>query len=310
VLEDSTMTNDRDPLVSLVVATSGRRPDELRRLLESVRSQRRSSCEVLVIDQSTGLLDDTLGEYPEVVHVRSDVQGLSRNRNIGIARASGSIIAFPDDDCVLPPDYIENVIALASRFTDDTLFGYGNVLTLEDRQPFHELYRVGSMQRLTVFNCYKIPSVGLVFDRRAFARAGVFDERFGVGATYGAAEESDIMLRMLAARMQGVYADGLEILHPARPKAMVSKERHRSYSTAIGALARKHWQTTRNWRFLIVFAYSVARSLGGILLSPVLRDGLLPVYITNFTAKCRGYWAYGATARASRSSSMQQGDHA
>lgn len=294
------MTNHSDPLVSLIVATSGTRPDELRRFLESARSQQRSAYEILVIDQSSGRLDTMLGEYPEVVHVRSDVPGLSRNRNIGIARASGNIIAFPDDDCVLPPDYIENVIALASRFAGNTLFGYGNVLTLEDRQPFHELYAVGSMQAPSVFNCFKIPSVGLVFNRSAFARVGVFDEDFGVGGAYGAAEEVDLMLRMIDAGIDGVYAGQLEILHPARPRAMVSKERHRSYSTALGALARKHWQLTRNWRFMMVFLYSVARSLGGILLSPVLRDGLLAVYTTNFVAKCRGFWTYRGRASNAR----------
>lgn len=291
------MTSTSTPFVSLIVATSGTRPDELRRFLESVRLQNRSDYEVLVIDQSNGSIDSVLQEYAEVVHVRSDAVGLSRNRNIGIARSSGSILVFPDDDCVLPPEYMDRVADLASRFSGDTLFGFGDVLTMEDRRPFHELYKVGSMRRLTTFNCLKITSIGFVFDRRAFARAGVFDENFGVGATYGAAEESDIALRMLAAGLHGIYADHLEILHPARPKATVTKERHRSYSTALGALARKHWQLNRDWRFLVVFFYSLTRSLGGIVLCPFLGDGLLSVYTTSLAGKCRGFWSYTATPR-------------
>jgi len=294
------MTSNSTPLVSLIVATSGTRPDELRRFLKSVRSQYLPDCEVLVVDQSTGSIDTVLSEYPDVVHIRSDVRGLSRNRNIGIARSSGDVIAFPDDDCVLPHDYLKRVAELAGRFSGDTLFGYGDILTIEDRQPFHQLYKVGSMPRLTTFNCLKITSIGFVFDRRAFARVGVFDESFGVGATYGAAEESDIALRMLAAGIQGIYADHLEILHPARSKAAVSMERHRSYSTALGALARKHWQLNRNWRFLMVFLYSLVRSLGGIVLSPFLRDGLLPVYVTTLVGKCRGFLDYSTvTGRSS-----------
>lgn len=288
------MTSTSAPLVSLIVATAGARPDELRRFLESVRSQRRSDYEVLVIDQSKGSIDPVLLEYPEVIHVRSDARGLSRNRNIGIARSSGSIVVFPDDDCVLPPDYMDRVGELANRLSGDTLFGFGDVLTLEHRQPFHPLYRVGSMHRMTTFNCLKITSIGFVYDRRAFARAGVFDEEFGVGAKYGAAEESDMALRLLGAGLHGIYADHLEILHPDRSKATVSKERHRSYSTALGALARKHWQLNKDWRFLAVFLYSLSRSVGGIVLSPLLRDGLLSVYATSLMGKWRGFWHYSA----------------
>lgn len=288
------MTSTSTPLVSLIVATAGTRPDELRRFLESVRSQERPDYEVLVIDQSKGSIDPVLREYPEAIHVRSDARGLSRNRNIGIARSSGSIIVFPDDDCVLPPDYLDRVGELASRFSGDTLFGFGDVLTLENRQPFHQLYKPGSMRRLTTFNCLKVTSIGFVYDRRAFTRTGLFDENFGVGAMYGAAEESDLALRMLGSGLQGIYADRLEILHPARSKASVSKERHRSYSTALGALARKHWRLNRNWRFLAVFLYSLSRSVGGMVLSLLLRDGLFSVYTTSLMGKWRGFWNYSA----------------
>ncbi len=294
------MTSTPATFVSLIVATVGTRPAELRRFLESVVSQGRGNYEVLVIDQSQGAIDSLLREYPDVIHVRSDIRGLSHSRNIGIARSSGNVIAFPDDDCALSPDYLERVCEFASRFSGDTLFGFGDVLTLEDRQPFLGLYKVGAMQRLTVFNCLKVPSIGFVFDRRAFERAGVFDENFGVGATYGAAEESDMVLRMLAAGLQGIYADRLEILHPARPKAVVSLERHYSYSVALGALARKHWQLHRNWRFLLVFLYMLCRSLAGIAVSLLRGDGSASVHITRVKGECRGFWYYSAPRHNAR----------
>jgi glycosyltransferase involved in cell wall biosynthesis len=291
------------PLISLVIATSGTRPMELRRMLDSVRTQTEQDCEVIVVDQGGGALDALLREYPEVVHVRSSQRGLSRNRNIGIAHCTGRIVAFPDDDCVLPPNYLAEVKRFAPQLHGATLFAFGDGLQLEDRQPFHPLYRVGSIRRVTVLNCYKISSMMLFFAREVFDRVGGFDEDFGVGATYGAAEEVDLMLRLIEAGIAGVYAPGVEILHPARRSADVSRARHDSYSEGLGAMVRKHWQHSRNWRLLLFFAYSLLRSIGGVPIGVLRRNGMAGISAGNLAAKLRGFVRYRPTTpQAARAS--------
>lgn len=269
-------------------------------MLDSVRSQTQPRCEVIIVDQSGGAIDELLRAYPEVVHVRSGRRGLSLNRNIGIAHASGRVIAFPDDDCVLPPQYLEEVALVARRFTGDTLFAFGNARQIEDGRPYLYRHTIGSIRRLTASNCYQITSWALVYDRSVFDRIGGFDEDFGVGSTYGSAEEADMMLRLLDSGIDGLYAEKLDILHPARPKHLVSVEVHRSYSEGIGALARKHWRGSRNWPFLLFFIRTLCRSLGGIVLTPILRDGLGDVYVANFAAKVRGFLRYRPLAGAPR----------
>lgn len=280
------------PLITLVTATAGKRPEELRRMLASVRGQTQDNWEVIVVDQSGGALDALLRDYPEVVHVRSARLGLSHNRNIGIRRCSGQIVVFPDDDCVLPSNYIAEVTRFAERLRGKTLFGFADPLQLEDRRPYHFLYTPGSIQRLTSLNCFVIPSWALIYARAAFQRIGGFDEDFGVGAAYGSAEEVDVILRLLDAGIEGIYAESVEIMHPARPKQLVSQSVHRSYSEGLGALARKHWSVSRNWRFLLFFGYSVLRSLGGVVVAAVTRDGMGGVYRTNLRGKLRGFIDY------------------
>lgn len=269
-------------------------------MLDSVRSQTRPGCEVIIVDQSDGAIDELLRTYPEVVHVRSNQRGLSHNRNIGIAHASGQVIAFPDDDCVLPPQYLAEVARVASRFAGNTLFAFGNARQLEDGRPYLYRHEIGSIHRLTAANAYQIPSWALIYDRSAFDRIGGFDEDFGVGSIYGSAEEVDVILRLLDAGIEAIYAEDVDIMHPARPKHLVSAAVHRSYSEGVGALARKHWRGSRNWRFLLFFAWSTCRSLGGTLLVPVRRDGLGDVYAQNLLGKLQGFIRYRPVTGAPR----------
>ena len=112
-----------DPLFSLIVCTRGR-TEELKRFLLSVRNQIGDiSCEIILVDQNTdGRLDSIVGAYSdriEIQHIRSPV-GLSRGRNFGLRHVRGSVVAFPDDDCVYPENLLNDVNArLASLQTAD-----------------------------------------------------------------------------------------------------------------------------------------------------------------------------------------------
>ena len=110
-------------LFSLIVCTRGR-TEELKRFLLSVRNQIGDiRCEIIVVDQNTdGRLDPIVEAYSdriEIQHIRSPV-GLSRGRNFGLRQVRGSVVAFPDDDCVYPENLLNDVNArLASLQTAD-----------------------------------------------------------------------------------------------------------------------------------------------------------------------------------------------
>src|ERR1700754_3487501 len=87
------------PLFSLIVCTVDR-SDQLERLFASLKVQRYTDFEVILVDQN---LDDRLAGLVEgyspsftIRHIRSE-RGISRARNNGMAIATGSYICFPDD---------------------------------------------------------------------------------------------------------------------------------------------------------------------------------------------------------------------
>ena len=110
--------------ISVVIATLGR-PDPLRRGLASLQASALPPYEVLVVDGST--TDEATdvvataaaaAPYP-VRHLRAP-RGLTRQRNAGLAAATGDVVLFLDDDARVSPDVLTRV---ASAYADPAVVG-------------------------------------------------------------------------------------------------------------------------------------------------------------------------------------------
>ena len=107
-----------EPLISVVIATKDRQ-QSLARCLESLERQRLDPLHFEVVVVNDGSSDATQ-EFLERFAATSGLQlsllahenrGVSASRNRGIAQARSAYIAFTDDDCVLPPEWLEIIIA-------------------------------------------------------------------------------------------------------------------------------------------------------------------------------------------------------
>jgi GT2 family glycosyltransferase len=111
--------------VSVVICSyTEERWDDLVAAVESVDRQSRPALEtILVSDHNTPLLRRMREELPGAVALEnSGERGLSGARNSGIAVATGSVIAFLDDDAVAEPDWLER---LAADYCDPLVMGVG-----------------------------------------------------------------------------------------------------------------------------------------------------------------------------------------
>ena len=89
----------------VVCAYDGGRFSQLQATLQSLaRASHRPAETILVVDHNTSLLTRARREFPEAIVVEnSGNRGLCGARNTGIATASGSVVAFLDDDAVASP---------------------------------------------------------------------------------------------------------------------------------------------------------------------------------------------------------------
>jgi GT2 family glycosyltransferase len=108
------MTHTSLPSISIVIPTKNR-PEEIGRLLLSIRAQPTMPLEVIVVDQSTPAY--RLEPFPELVIVHDPtIGGASAARNRGAALARGDVVFFVDDDVVVETDCIAHIAhAFASR---------------------------------------------------------------------------------------------------------------------------------------------------------------------------------------------------
>lgn len=111
------------PLYSVIILTYNRAnilPIALRSILE--QTVQREEYEIIIIDdESTDntpeIVSDFIGKHADIsiLYRRVEHGGEARGRNIGIREARGKYIFFTDDDCVVPPNWIEHFADIYGR---------------------------------------------------------------------------------------------------------------------------------------------------------------------------------------------------
>jgi len=119
------------PFKTSVIIPTYNRPLELQNCIRSILEQTLKPDELFIVD------DGDLVEFPfkkeleaadiGCFYLKKAVPGLTASRNEGIKSAGGDIIFFFDDDVVLEPDYIKEIIKVYRKDTDDSIGGVGGL---------------------------------------------------------------------------------------------------------------------------------------------------------------------------------------
>lgn len=201
--------------LSVIVSTR----DRGKQVLPAVQSiLRNEGCQwsLLIVDQSrTASTEEALrGEgllgHPRLTYWRTATVGLSRGRNEGVEHAHGDIVAFTDDDCLVPPGWATGLVRRFEAMPELAVL-YAPVRASPQRgegwvTEFRPI-REGLVQ--PTGDIVRSLGVGANFAVRssAFATIGPFDEFLGAGATFGGGEDTDFGYRALRAGLM-VYTAG------------------------------------------------------------------------------------------------------
>ena len=103
------------PLSNSVIICTYNRQEDLARCLHSLQQQTAPPTEIIIVDATPKELQSPVAMAPLLNQERYNgaqlfylqtQKGLTIQRNIGIAQATGDIIYFFDDDVILEPDYL------------------------------------------------------------------------------------------------------------------------------------------------------------------------------------------------------------
>lgn len=129
--------------ISVILCTHNARPDFLSRTLAALRNQTlaRSAWELILVDNASTPpvgASTNLDWHPAGQIILEPALGLTKARLCGIARSSGALLIFVDDDNVLAPDYLEQAAILAKCHPHLGAWS-GNSLPEYEKEPEQDL---------------------------------------------------------------------------------------------------------------------------------------------------------------------------
>ena len=252
--------------MALVIVTRDRVSVFERYLLPSLRHVTPSDVEVLVVDQSTGPeTRELLHEVPWVRYSHSG-PGLSHGRNVGIAATTAEIAVFTDDDVEFGPDWLPGIGGLF----DDPYVGAVCGRGVDSRgEPLP--HRPPGIYRWPTDPFGLGHGFNMAFRRRALEDAGPFDERLGAGAGVPAAEDTDMLYRVMRNGWAVRCDDRITVRHHDWRTAAEQRSVHQAYGIGFAAQTLKHARSGDAAAVRIALSH-LARHGKWIAISAVRRD--------------------------------------
>ncbi len=236
--------------VSAVICTRNR-PDKIGNAVKSVLANGYDGFDLTVVDQST--TEDTqdvlapIASADSRLHlVRDHGAGLSRAYNIGIRASAGEIIAFTDDDCLVPEEWISSIVnAFALDPEADLLYGQVVPASAEHQPDIADLtplLTIDRPQRLSRRDGFRVFGMGANFAarRRLFAKVGMFDEVLGGGGPLKSSQDFDLAYRAYRAGAVIVLRPEVSLLHDGHRDAEDWPALLRNYGVGDGGFYAKH----------------------------------------------------------------------
>jgi len=238
-----------DDLRFSVVVNTYNRARTLAGALRGLLSLDYPAYEIVVVNgPSTDDTDDLLQRYSDEIKIgHCSEPNLSQSRNVGVALASGDVVAFIDDDAVPHPTWLTKLashyrrpeVAAVGGYTIDktgvnwqvrkTLCDrYGDAYYVSDFFDERQLNRIGSPYYPSLLG------TNSSFRRSALLEIGGFDETFAY-----LLDETDVCLRIVDAGLEVVYEPTAIVYHKGAasdrrnddwiPKTLLASARSKAY---------------------------------------------------------------------------------
>lgn len=250
------------PLASVVVATRDR-PDAAVACVDRLLGLTYPRYEILVVDNApksdatAEALRQRYRHRPHVRYCREDRAGLSNARNKGLVETSGEIVAFTDDDVLVEPGWLTNLVA-AFGLAPHVACVTGLILPAELETPAQlwleeyggfakgyerQLFDLGEHRAAGPLYPYTMGQFGsgasLAFKAAALRNLGGFAAELGAGTQALGGEDLDIFFRVLMSGGAVVYEPGAILRHAHRRDYEGLRRQMHSYGVGLAAALTK-----------------------------------------------------------------------
>lgn len=207
-----------NPFVSVIVPTLGRA--SLTFCLQALSQQTypRGRWEVIVVEDGTSSAARELTAAYRFRYVWQPHRGPAAARNAGVKLAGGEVVAFTDDDCTVPADWLEKLAEGYGRYP--AVAGVGGYMEAPAevllRNPYaqYESYMTRQVYKAfdqEILGGFEVPTGGtnnISYRKEIFTSFGGFDENFPAAA----GEDADFKMRVCQAGYRLFYLP-LKVTH-------------------------------------------------------------------------------------------------
>jgi glycosyltransferase involved in cell wall biosynthesis len=175
------------------------RPDEVAELLQSLENQTNKDFEAVIVEDGSTLPCQEICNFfqgkIDIVYFSKPNTGRSDTRNVGMQKAGGEYFVFTDSDCILPPNYFENLEKNLCENPADTFGGRDTA-----HESFTDVQKAINYAMTSFFTTggirggknqmekFKPRTFNMGFSRKVFEKVGGFKNMFG--------EDIDLSLRI------------------------------------------------------------------------------------------------------------------
>ncbi len=250
------------PFVSVIVSTRDR-PERLQCCLRSLMSLHYPHYEVIIVDNApttnatADLIQQTYRDLSWVHYIREDLPGASRARNRGIMAAQGEILAFTDDDVIVDPYWLIELVR-AFNVADDVACVTGLTLPLELETPAqfwfedhdglserftHRIFDMAEHHPKTPLYPYTTGQFGtgasMAFTAAFLRSINGFDPALGPGSRAPAGEELALFFQVVTRGFKVVYTPASVLYHLHRSDYTILRQQIYNYGIGLTAYLTK-----------------------------------------------------------------------
>ena len=199
-----------------VVVPTYNRPEKLNNCLSSILSQEyRGEFEIIMVEddasEKSKPIIDSLNQDGKIRYFSQNHKGPAVARNFGVSKAIYDYIAFTDDDCVVPANWLsaiesgfkqyKNAGAVGGFMEAPTEVLKQNVFSRYESFMTRTVYGTGSKE---IFGGFEVPTGGtnnIAYKKSVLSEIKGFDETFPVAA----GEDADLKLRVVSKGYKILY---------------------------------------------------------------------------------------------------------
>jgi GT2 family glycosyltransferase len=187
------------PAISVVLATKGNKSVLLEKCIKSLQKQTFEEFEIILV---YSMFPNGLGELFEtcnIVALKESSSTLGAARNLGVKQAKADLVAFTDDDCEVPENWLETIYSTFQRDPSLSCLGGSHLTPLEERKKSPLKFAEGSFKesrmraggtRFDRSTVGKIPGCNVAYRKAVFDKIGYLNE------TLRSAEDWEFNIRL------------------------------------------------------------------------------------------------------------------